>query len=526
MSTNPPQQPAAISPLAVATAFIKQYYLILSTNNSFIHKFYKADSRISFSPNSNTPAISQPFSSLENVEEKFAWAANSRVDFANGSIDAQESVGGGIIVVVTGEMFLDGKTEKKLFVQTFFLKDDGKRAPRRNYFVFNDVFRFLDGDENVQAETPTAQNEIAKVTDETVKETEEKITEENDTENISEKVETLEFNGSNGKSEAVAEPEPDVVSESEPVAFESETTKETEKENIQTEDVELAPEPETEAKSADEMDENPAPKIESTKESDSQEAVNTSEKVATNNKQKPKPPGSWASLVAGSSSKTPSTPAEAPPTPPVPKPSLKTEKESSNGTAATSSERSKRPPRPQELESESSAPAATASRASGYGSKGSSSLYIKNVGEGITESNLRDLFSEYPFKIVNVSFYPSRGYAFVDFADANAVNSIMKENRQTFHINGRAIEVEKKTSDRRRSGGNSSGAGSGSRGGSSNGGSGNRRTSPKGQRQRSHSGRRLNGGSDGDKKGRKGRSGGGDKKRDSGTGNAGSNSGN
>jgi len=122
-----------------------------------------------------------------------------------------------------------------------------------------------------------------------------------------------------------------------------------------------------------------------------------------------------------------------------------------------------------------------------------------------------------------VSFYPSRGYAFVDFADANAVNSIMKENRQTFHINGRDIEVEKKTSDRRRSGGNSSG--SGSRGGSSNGGSGNRRSSPKGQRQRSHSGRRLNSGSDGEKRGRKVRSGGGDKKRDSGTGTHGSNSG-
>ena len=117
-----------------------------------------------------------------------------------------------------------------------------------------------------------------------------------------------------------------------------------------------------------------------------------------------------------------------------------------------------------------------------------------------------------------VSFYPSRGYAFVDFADANAVNAIMKENRQTFHINGRAIEVEKKSSDRRRGGGGGN-TGNGSRGGSGNGGSGNQKINLKGQHQRSHSGRRLNGG------GRKGRTGGGDKKRDSAT-NSGNNNNN
>jgi len=512
---------AAISPLAVATAFIKQYYLILSANNSFIHKFYKDDSRISFSPNSNAPAVSQPFSSLENVEEKFSWAANSRVDFANGSIDAQESVGGGILVVVTGEMFLEGTAEKKLFVQTFFLKDDGKRAPRRNYFVFNDVFRFLDGSTTADLEVVTPQIEPPNVIQETLETNDEKEKKENVGKPL-DKADTLELNGSNDKSETVSESEPEVASEPVPILDESNSSKETEKDSLPSENIELAAvEAEIEVQSFNKVDGASPLEDERKKRPNVNDIDNSSKKAFP--KQKQKPPGSWASLVAGSSSKISTTSTDDASAPPIAKSSPKKDKEPNNyGSTINSSERSKKPPRPQEPESESSAPSA-GSRASGYGSKGSSSLYIKNVGDGVGESNLRDLFSEYPFKIVNVSFYPSRGYAFVDFADANAVNSIMKENRQTFHINGRDIEVEKKTSDRRRSGGNSSG--SGSRGGSSNGGSGNRRSSPKGQRQRSHSGRRLNSGSDGEKRGRKVRSGGGDKKRDSGTGTHGSNSG-
>jgi len=525
MSANPPQPPAAISPLAIATAFIKQYYLVLSTNNSFIHKFYKGDSQISFSPSFNTPAISQSFSSLENREEKFTWAANSRVDFANGSIDAQESVDGGILVVVTGEIFLEGKSDKKQFVQTFFLKDDGKRAPRRNYFVFNDVFRFLERDNKVEA--PTVQEEIEDKVEEAPGTEDGKVETQQEETKSMETSETAEMNGNAATSEEVEEVklEPEQTVEESVVVTEQEKVSEPE-ESDATEVANIVSETEPAPESPEEEAETPS-QVEDSDEKPSQESASNAKSQPAKSTQQPKPPGSWASLVAGSSSKTsPSSPVEAPASTTVSKPSPKKEKEKESATTtpaattnSTTSERPKRPPRPQETEAESNpATAAPASRASGYGSKGSSSLYIKNVGEGISESDLRDLFSEYPFKIVNVSFYPSRGYAFVDFADANAVNSIMKENRQTFHINGRVIEVEKKSSDRRRTGGNSGGTGSGSRGGNGNGGgsgSGNPRSSPKGQRQRSHSGRRLNGGSDGDRRGRKGRSGGGgDKKKE------------
>lgn len=519
MSSNPPQAPSAISPLAIATAFIKQYYLILSTNNSFIHKFYKAKSQISFSPSCNTPAISQPFSSLENVEEKFAWAANSRVDFANGSIDAQESVDGGILVVVTGEMFLEGANDKKLFVQTFFLKDDGRGAPRRNFFVFNDVFRFLERENKVEVKQ-IQDEQIVDAVEETVTSEEKKMEMRQDVAQSEETVETMEMNGNHRSSTLPTETytEPELHSESNPIVTGNSETEELEKpceqeEASPTEDTSLVVSVEPTDTSNHTTD-----FVDTIEDAHNQESSNTTKAPVTKSSQKSKPPGSWASLVAGSSPKAGTSASTETPTPaPATKSPPKKDKEKDNGNVAPSTnvERPKRPPRPQESETESSnmASGATNSRASGYGSKGSSSLYIKNVGDGINESDLRDLFTEYPFKIVNVSFYPSRGYAFVDFADANAVNSIMKENRQTFHVNGRAIEVEKKSSDRRRAGGNNGGAGNGSRGG---GGGGNQISTAKGQRQRSHSGRRLNGGSDGDRRGRKGRSGGGgDKKRDS-----------
>lgn len=54
------------------------------------------------------------------------------------SVDAQESYGGGVLVLVTG--FMIGKDAiKKKFTQCFFL------APQeKGYFVLNDVFRYVD----------------------------------------------------------------------------------------------------------------------------------------------------------------------------------------------------------------------------------------------------------------------------------------------------------------------------------------------------------------------------------------------
>lgn len=416
-------------------------------------------------------------------------------------------------------MFTSGSNEKRLFVQTFFLKDDGKRSPRRNFFVFNDVFRFIDREHEIpppKVETPLLQKtKVTPVQDEQVKPQDKLALEEETQEQIVNNSE-LVYHVSNeepfiSKTQEVEEESKDIEPSSDAGDNDVDTNYEASAEPIAEQ------EPEAEAE-LDIVEENPVEK----------EVILVQSQVPAP-PQKPKLPGSWASLVAGSSSKVSSAPAEVPPPSLVSKPPPKKDKDSSS-VASSTAERPKKPPRPQEAETEPTVTGSVPTRATGYGSKGSSSLYIKNVGEGTTESDLKNLFSEYLFKIVNVSFYPSRGYAFVDFADPNAVNSIMKESRQTFHINGRAIEVEKKSSDRRR--GSSGPTGGTVRGGNGAGG-GNQRSSPKDQRQRSHSGRRATGG-DGDRRGRRGgrgpggggKSGGGDKRRAAHDGSSGGASGN
>lgn len=54
------------------------------------------------------------------------------------TVDAQESLGGGVIVLVTG--YLIGKDNvKRDFIQTFFLATQDK-----GYYVLNDIFRYVE----------------------------------------------------------------------------------------------------------------------------------------------------------------------------------------------------------------------------------------------------------------------------------------------------------------------------------------------------------------------------------------------
>lgn len=66
------------------------------------------------------------------------------------TVDSQDSLNGGVIVLVTG--YLTGKDlVKKDFTRSFFL------APQENgYFVLNDIFRYVDEDDHqlVNAKLP------------------------------------------------------------------------------------------------------------------------------------------------------------------------------------------------------------------------------------------------------------------------------------------------------------------------------------------------------------------------------------
>lgn len=159
------------SPLLIGKAFIKQYYQVLSTNPAQITKFYKPNSLISHSLLPSVPGITKTLREYQdhasNAKDKananananantlFAWCRPEKgdklcFDFGRGAIDAQGTINGGILLVVTGHIRLpcwkaDGEDDgMKRFVHTFFLNNGAPAGKKRQFYVHNDVLRFLD----------------------------------------------------------------------------------------------------------------------------------------------------------------------------------------------------------------------------------------------------------------------------------------------------------------------------------------------------------------------------------------------
>jgi hypothetical protein len=71
------------------------------------------------------------------------------------TVDSQESLMGGVLVMVSGSLSTKS-TGKRNFTQTFFL------APQeKGYFVLNDIFRYLDEAPLVSKPAPSLPNVVA-----------------------------------------------------------------------------------------------------------------------------------------------------------------------------------------------------------------------------------------------------------------------------------------------------------------------------------------------------------------------------
>lgn len=115
----------------VAKSFTDFYYQTFSTNRANLKPLYRDPSMLSFegSQLQGTEAIANKLTSLpfQTVRHKIS------------TVDAQPShpQNGTIIVMVTGQILVDGETNPQQFSQVFHLYPDGPS----NYFVLNDVFR-------------------------------------------------------------------------------------------------------------------------------------------------------------------------------------------------------------------------------------------------------------------------------------------------------------------------------------------------------------------------------------------------
>lgn len=115
-------------PDAVAKAFTDHYYNTFDTNRSGLTGLYQDQSLLSFE--------GQKFQGSQQIMQKLTTLPFQQCKHHVSSIDAQPSIGGGLIVFVTGQLLPEGETNPLKFSQTFHLMPTGG-----SYVVTNDLFR-------------------------------------------------------------------------------------------------------------------------------------------------------------------------------------------------------------------------------------------------------------------------------------------------------------------------------------------------------------------------------------------------
>ncbi|KAL9181266.1 hypothetical protein ACHAXT_010071 [Thalassiosira profunda] len=455
--------------------FIKQYYNTLLTSPAQLNRFYHPDSTVTRGMEPSAQAAPSAFavaSAATNGEidlspgEKirrafFEWAGNGAdpdategfsIDFDRGAIDAQESIGGDILLVVTGHMSLPGSTKETPFVHTFFLHNAAGPG-RKAYAVKNDILRFL--------EAPVA-SEVEDVAEVEVEETlvappgmeaavvEEPLAEEF-VQELAPPAPTEAVPLEPGQYEPPADEE---KAESEdgieqPVQYhivDVEPAAEEEKDGGETSSAGSDSTPAASPSSSDGKKKKKRNKRGGKSRSRSR---STSPKKDEGTPETPKTPSSWANLVAsGGEGKS----SEG-------KKGRRASPKATRGDKPPSSRASKPPQAPPSKEKAS---AAAASAAQSSRRDPNATLFIRNVPEKTDVADVRALF-EQQGKILSITLNPNRGFAFVDFDSAAAVTTTMAEAESTlvkdprterkieskFMLHGRVLEIEKKVVGRK-----------------------------------------------------------------------------
>jgi len=132
-----PRAPAAE---VVGNSFVNQFYTILHTSPAVLFKFYTNDSTLIVSGDhgagSDAPTT---YRTQRDIHNKVMSMRYDETQADVKSIDASHTLGGGVLVQVTGTLRRKGETFARNFVQSFLL------APQENgFFVLNDIVRYLD----------------------------------------------------------------------------------------------------------------------------------------------------------------------------------------------------------------------------------------------------------------------------------------------------------------------------------------------------------------------------------------------
>ncbi|EDW84082.1 uncharacterized protein Dwil_GK13947 [Drosophila willistoni] len=129
MDATQSQQP---SPQSVGREFVRQYYTLLNKAPNHLHRFYNNNS--SFIHGESTLVVGQ-----RDIHNRIQQLNFNDCHAKISQVDAQATLGQGVVVQVTGELSNDGQPMRR-FTQTFVL---AAQSPKK-YYVHNDIFRYQD----------------------------------------------------------------------------------------------------------------------------------------------------------------------------------------------------------------------------------------------------------------------------------------------------------------------------------------------------------------------------------------------
>jgi len=123
MDATQSQQP---SPQSVGREFVRQYYTLLNKAPNHLHRFYNNNSSYIHGESKLVVGQREIHNRIQQLNFNDCHAKISQVD-------AQATLGNGVVVQVTGELSNDGQPMRR-FTQTFVL---AAQSPKK-YYVHND----------------------------------------------------------------------------------------------------------------------------------------------------------------------------------------------------------------------------------------------------------------------------------------------------------------------------------------------------------------------------------------------------
>lgn len=131
---------AVPSPLVVGREFVRQYYTLLHNSPDHLHRFYNQHSSFTHSGLDPDPTKDDGLViGQKNIHDKIQQMNFRDCHAKISHVDAQATLGDGVVVQVFGELSNDGHQMRR-FTQTFVL---ACQSPKK-YYVHNDIFRYHD----------------------------------------------------------------------------------------------------------------------------------------------------------------------------------------------------------------------------------------------------------------------------------------------------------------------------------------------------------------------------------------------